>query len=40
MADDFPTASLLRREAAIMMSIYYRDVVLSRVSDDRVKRES
>ncbi|WP_446653411.1 TetR/AcrR family transcriptional regulator [Blastomonas sp.] len=30
MADDYPTASLLRREAAIMMSIYYRDVVLSR----------
>lgn len=30
MADDYPTASLLRHEAAIMMSIYYRDVVLSR----------
>ena len=30
MADDYPTASLLRREAAIMMSIYYRDVILSR----------
>lgn len=30
MADDYPTAALLRREAAIMMSIYYRDVVLSR----------
>lgn len=30
MADDYPTAALLRAEAAKMMSLYYRDVVLSR----------
>jgi hypothetical protein len=32
MADDYPTAELLRREAAKMMSLYYRDVVISRAS--------
>ena len=30
MADDYSTADLLRREAARMMTLYYRDVVLSR----------
>ncbi|WAC22804.1 TetR/AcrR family transcriptional regulator [Blastomonas sp. SL216] len=33
MADDSPTADLLRREAATMMCLYYRDVVLSRAPD-------
>lgn len=33
MADDYPTAALLRREAAKMMSIYYRDVALSRAPE-------
>ena len=32
MADDYSTAELLRSEAARMMTIYYRDVVLSRAS--------
>lgn len=40
MADDFPTASLLRREAAIMMSLYYRDVVVSRAPSLRPDTEA
>jgi AcrR family transcriptional regulator len=36
MADDMPTATLLRREAARMMSIYYRDVVLSHAPAQKV----
>lgn len=39
MADDSPTADLLRREASTMLSLYYRDVVLSRRPKPKREKE-